>query len=61
MSRMLTEPGLFDRLTSHLWEVRDTRDAIQDVEAFYRRVIRSTPIPPPRRWRQHSSSTNSHR
>jgi glycosyltransferase involved in cell wall biosynthesis len=41
MARILTEAGLFDRLTANLWRVIDTREAVRAVEAFYFQVLQT--------------------
>jgi glycosyltransferase involved in cell wall biosynthesis len=43
MCRVLTEPGLYAKLASNLWQVVDTRDAVATIEAFYYEVLAGGP------------------
>jgi glycosyltransferase involved in cell wall biosynthesis len=44
MARLLTEAGLFRRLTTNLWRVVDTREAVRAVEAFYFQVLQTREV-----------------
>jgi glycosyltransferase involved in cell wall biosynthesis len=44
MARLLTEADLYQRLTTNLWHVVDTREAVRAVEAFYFQVLQTREV-----------------